>query len=100
MDWRLRLAGEDDIPALEALIPISVRALQAIHYSPAQMEAALGTVFGVDRQLIRDGTYSSLRVTVKLLGAGVGASATHFLEATVDDRARMPCSTPHAIQLA
>ena len=41
MDWRPRLAREDDIPALEALIPISVRALQAHHYSLAQMEAAL-----------------------------------------------------------
>jgi hypothetical protein len=39
MDWRLRLAREDDIPALEALIPISVRALQAHQYSSAQMEA-------------------------------------------------------------
>ena len=43
--------------ALETLIPLSVRALQAPHYSQAQMEAALGPVFGVDRQLIRDGTY-------------------------------------------
>jgi GNAT superfamily N-acetyltransferase len=42
---------------LEALIPLSVRALQAPFYSSAQMEAALGTVFGVDRQLIADGTY-------------------------------------------
>lgn len=43
--WKLRLAREDDIPALEVLIPISVRALQAAHYSAAQMEAALGPVF-------------------------------------------------------
>lgn len=55
--YALRLATEADIPALEVLIPLSVRALQAEHYSPAQMEAALGPVFGVDRQLIRDGTY-------------------------------------------
>jgi predicted N-acetyltransferase YhbS len=55
--FRLRLAREDDVAALEALIPQSVRALQAAHYSSAQMDAALGSVFGVDRQLIRDGTY-------------------------------------------
>jgi GNAT superfamily N-acetyltransferase len=53
----LRLASDADIPALEALIPISVRALQAKHYSAAQMDAALGTVFGMDRALIRDRTY-------------------------------------------
>jgi GNAT superfamily N-acetyltransferase len=47
----------DDISALEALIPLSVRVLQAPFYTSAQMEAALGPVFGVDRQLIRDGTY-------------------------------------------
>jgi len=29
VDWKPRLAREEDIPALEALIPVSVRALQA-----------------------------------------------------------------------
>ncbi len=57
MNWTIRLAREDDIPTLEELIPLSVRSLQARYYSTAQMEAALGLVFGVDRQLIRDGTY-------------------------------------------
>jgi len=52
--WPLRLAGEADVSALEALIPASVRALQSPYYSPAQMEAALGAVFAVDHQLIRD----------------------------------------------
>ena len=47
----------DDIPTLEVLIPLSVRVLQAPYYSAAQMDAALGPVFGVDRQLISDGTY-------------------------------------------
>ena len=57
MDWALRLACADDIPELETLIGRSVRELQSPYYSPAQMEGALGSVFGVDRQLIRDGTY-------------------------------------------
>lgn len=57
MDWALRLAREDDIPKLESLIEQSVRELQAPHYSATQMDGALGTVFGVDRQLIRDQTY-------------------------------------------
>lgn len=56
-DWTVRLARDDDISALEALIPLSVRELKGSHYSAAQVEAALGSVFGVDRQLISDGTY-------------------------------------------
>lgn len=53
----LRLATEDDLPALHSLIEASVRVLQAADYTPAQMEGALGTVLGVDTQLIRDRTY-------------------------------------------
>lgn len=68
--WRLRLARETDIAALEELIPRSVRALQSAHYSQAQMEAALGPVFGVDRQLIRDGTYFVVELGGTILGCG------------------------------
>jgi GNAT superfamily N-acetyltransferase len=56
-DWSLRLAGDRDVAAIAALIPQSVRVLQAGYYSSAQMEGALGSVFGVDRQLVRDRTY-------------------------------------------
>ena len=68
--WQPRLAREDDIPALEVLIPVSVRALQAPHYSLAQMEAALGPVFGVDRQLIRDRTYFVAEQDGAIVGCG------------------------------
>jgi len=68
--WPLRLAQEADVPALEALIPVSVRALQAPYYSSAQMEAALGPVFGVDRQLIRDGTYFLAERDGTIVGCG------------------------------
>jgi GNAT superfamily N-acetyltransferase len=54
---QLRQATPADIPALRELIDLSVRSLQAGDYSPAQIEGALGTVFGVDSQLIADGTY-------------------------------------------
>src|SRR5580658_6001279 len=55
--FTLRLATEDDIPALHELIEASVRGLQAGDYTPAQIEGALGTVLGLDTQLVRDGTY-------------------------------------------
>ena len=70
MNWTPRLAQEDDIPALERLIPQSVRVLQAAHYSPAQMEAALGPVFGVDQQLIRDGTFFVVEREGEIVGCG------------------------------
>jgi GNAT superfamily N-acetyltransferase len=56
-DFRLRLATDEDIPALHALIEASVRGLQADDYTPAQIEGALGTVLGLDTQLIADRTY-------------------------------------------
>src|SRR5690242_20607436 len=70
MNWTTRLANEENVPALERLIPLSVRALQSAYYSPAQMEAALGPVFGVDRQLIRDGTYFVVERDGQIVGCG------------------------------
>jgi GNAT superfamily N-acetyltransferase len=70
MTWTPRLACENDIPALEELIPLSVRILHAAYYSSAQMEGAIGPVFGVDRQLIRDGTYFVVEHDHKIAGCG------------------------------
>ena len=70
MSFSIRLAREADIPALEELVPLSVRGLQAATYSPAQMEAAIGPVFGVDRQLIRDGTYFIVESDGVIVGCG------------------------------
>src|SRR5712691_1194032 len=53
----LRLAVPEDVPVLRELINASVRGLQTQDYTPAQIEGALKTVFGVDSQLIADGTY-------------------------------------------
>jgi len=53
----IRQAVSADIPVLRSLIDASVRKLQAHDYTPAQIEGALKTVFGVDSQLIADGTY-------------------------------------------
>src|SRR2546429_3952177 len=53
----LRLAVPEDVPILRELIEASVRGLQAQDYTQAQIEGALTTVFGVDSQLIADGTY-------------------------------------------
>lgn len=57
MTFTIRKAVPPDIPILEDLIDRSVRGLQAEDYTPTQLESALATVYGVDSQLIADGTY-------------------------------------------
>jgi GNAT superfamily N-acetyltransferase len=63
-DIHLRLAVPEDVPALQELIVASVRRLQTEDYTPAQIEGALRTVFGVDSQLIADGTYIVAEATL------------------------------------
>ena len=53
----LRPATLDDLPALESLIAASARGLSKQEYTSEQIEAALGTAWGVDTQLVRDRTY-------------------------------------------
>lgn len=52
-----RLATYDDVPAIAALIERSARELSVGFYTAEQIEAAVQHVFGVDTQLISDGTY-------------------------------------------
>ena len=67
---RLRRAQQRDVPALEALIPLSARTLQSATYASAQIEAALGTVFAVDHRLIADGTYFVAELDGAIVGCG------------------------------
>src|SRR5437763_14760462 len=57
MEYKLRLATLEDVPALRELIARSLHGLRAADYTPAQIEAALQGAFGVDTGLLRDGTY-------------------------------------------
>jgi len=66
----IRPATDADIPSLAALIERSVRVLQAQDYTPSQLDAALGSVFGIDRQLIADRTYLAAERDGALLGCG------------------------------
>lgn len=51
-----RMAGEADLPALEAVMAASIAELQKGFLSPAQI-AASRTIMGLDRQLVADRTY-------------------------------------------
>ena len=70
MNIELRQATTADIPALEELIRASVTALSVEHYTSAQIASALSHVFGVDTQLIADGTYFVAEVDGELAGSG------------------------------
>ena len=65
----LRPATPDDIPAIEALITESVMGLQH-EYTQEQRLAALGSVFGVDRRRIGDGTYFVAEIDGAIVGCG------------------------------
>ncbi len=66
----IRPALLSDVPGIEALIATSVHGLQAADYTPEQRDGALGTVFGVDRQMIADGTYFVVELEGRLAACG------------------------------
>ena len=66
----LRPAIPGDLPALQALIPRSVRALSRDCYTERQVESAIRHVFGVDTQLIADGTYFVAEADGEVAGCG------------------------------
>jgi basic amino acid/polyamine antiporter, APA family len=67
---RIRPATLDDVVGLGILIGISARGLGAGDYTPEQIAGALEGVFGVDTQLIRDGTYFVAESGGTLVGCG------------------------------
>jgi len=97
-----RIATFADVPAIEALIPASARGLRGSFYTAGQVEGALGTVFGVDSQLIKDGTYFVAVADKRIVGCGgwskrltaFGGDAAKKEE----DRLRDPKSEPAMIR--
>jgi GNAT superfamily N-acetyltransferase len=67
---RLRIADEDDVEAIAALIPVSARALSKGFYTEQETESAIRYVFGPDRRLIEDGTYFVVEDGERLAGCG------------------------------
>ncbi len=70
----VRKAVRAEVPALQELIRASVLGLQTGDYTAEQREQALELVFGVDTQLVDDGTYFVAEATVdgKPVMAGCG----------------------------
>src|ERR1041384_411576 len=70
MTITIRAATTEDIPELESLIAASVRVLSLSYYTTEQIESALVNIFGIDSQLIIDGTYYVAEVEGRLAGCG------------------------------
>jgi GNAT superfamily N-acetyltransferase len=70
MRFSIRLATLDDVIAIESLIARSIRSLGAVDYTAPQIEAALKGAFGVDSQLIADGTYFVVVSAEHIIGCG------------------------------
>lgn len=66
----VRAARIEERAALEALIALSARELSRGDYSDEQLDRAIGTVFGVDTELIEDGTYLVAEIDGALAGCG------------------------------
>ena len=69
-DCVLRKALLEDISILNQMIPESVRLLSAGYYTTEQIEGAIKDVFGIDSQLITDGTYYVAQVGEAIAGCG------------------------------
>lgn len=65
-----RLATLNDILALQELIALSVRGLSVNYNTPRQIESAIKYIFGVDTQLVVDGTYYVAEMDGVTVGCG------------------------------
>jgi N-acetylglutamate synthase-like GNAT family acetyltransferase len=70
MSILIRNATLSDIPKLKQLLNDSVRGLSIGYYSKEEIERSLVKVFGVDTQLIEDGTYYVAEKDGEIVGCG------------------------------
>jgi N-acetylglutamate synthase-like GNAT family acetyltransferase len=70
MTITIRLATFDDILVLQQLIELSVRGLSTDYNTPNQIESAIKYIFGVDTQLLIDGTYYVAEIDGIIVGCG------------------------------
>lgn len=67
--WQIRLATRADLPAIQALMSVSIRELLGACLSPPQVEASF-EIMGLDTALIDDGSYFAVEHAGALVGCG------------------------------
>ena len=70
LDYIIRKAHLNDRERIKDLIAESARGLSHRYYSDEQIESAIRTVFGVDTDLIDDGTYLIAECDTRVVGCG------------------------------
>src|SRR5262245_66508616 len=70
MEYEIRVARVADVAAISNLIVSSARGLSRDDYTDEQIEAAVSAIFGVDSELISDGTYFVAEAGGELIGCG------------------------------
>jgi len=70
MKDQVRAAESADVPRLEELIAVSARKLSRGFYTGEQIEAAVSHLFGVDTQLVADGTYYVIEREGRIVACG------------------------------
>jgi len=68
VSWRVAKIG--DIPAINALTASSIRDLHRGAYDASVIDEAVEHAYGVDWQIVRDGTYLVAEIDGELAGAG------------------------------
>lgn len=68
--FQIRQAQLADIPTLEKLIVDAARRLNSANYTADQVNSIINHVYGVDSQLILDGTYFVFEVDGRIVGCG------------------------------
>lgn len=70
MEFQIRTARSADIDQIAELIAASVRGLAHGFYDDRQIELSIKSVFGVDTELINDGTYFVVESDGRIAGCG------------------------------
>jgi GNAT superfamily N-acetyltransferase len=70
VEYEIRVARAADVAAISNLIVSSARGLSRDDYTDEQIEAAVSSIFGVDSELISDGTYFVAEARGELIGCG------------------------------
>lgn len=92
----LRTAEATDIASMNALIHRSGIALSVGFYTPEQARAVTRYVFGVDTQLVRDGTYFVIEEDARLLACGGWGKRRTMFGSDQIERAPDPLLDPTA----
>jgi GNAT superfamily N-acetyltransferase len=89
--FTLRKAADEDVAAIGEVISESVRGLAKGIYDERQIELSIRTVFGVDHQLIADGTYFVAEDhAARIVGCGGWSKRKTLYGASSYDQSRDP----------